>query len=362
MDSGGTLTERTNESKIALETALKRLSCIYSLAFRDADFREGRRKSFSVSLHKKGLRAAHASAYVLRTESMKRESIVRAAYFSPRSFDTGTVHAALLTLGPTSDERWKSQIAVTVDVASASQSPRDAELGVVLSRGTSLVHHVAKIMEIGGTGLGFSGRAALTFLEPITLPAGNYVLSAVLSDPGSVLPQSVQVAVELPELPHLGPFLVGPIVGRRVAPGRVVRGGAGDPPGGSWDAVGDDGGIEPLVNPRIDSPANLVVITKVCDAEHDDGITTRLVGRSLRSSSGRLVQEFEPVRVSLEGPEPVRCGSLVDLVSADSLRYREDYAFEARLLEDASAPTASVRFSIMSAGGAEPQVRTGSGP
>ena len=64
MKSGGTLTERTKESNLALKTALDRLSCFYSLGFRDDDFKDGRRKSFDIGPRTKGLRVFHPEAWL----------------------------------------------------------------------------------------------------------------------------------------------------------------------------------------------------------------------------------------------------------------------------------------------------------
>lgn len=362
VDTGGTLTERSNDSILALNTALNRLSCVYSLGFRDSDLSEARRKSLSVSVRGNGLRAAHAAAYELRTEAMRRESLVRAAYVSPQSFDTGGIRAAVQRLRPASRRDWSAQIAVNVDLEDAPAPGRNAELGIVLSRGSSVVREVARTISLEDAAEHPFGNNALTFLEPITLPPGKYVLSTVVFDSATQVPRSTQVAFEIPGVPRDGPFLVGPLLGRRRGDGRVIRGVGGDSQSSSQRSIGNDVPYVPLVGARIDGPSDVILVTQVCDVARDDGITARRVGRALRSPSGSLVGEFEPQRISLDGREAVRCGGLVDVVPSSTLAQDGEYTFEARFVEDAAAPIASARFWISGADALNQRFQSAGGP
>lgn len=347
---------------LALNTALNRLSCVYSLGLRGRDLREVRRRALSVSLREKGLRAAHAAAYVLRTDAMKRESLIRAAYVSPQSFETGAIRATVQRLAPASKRDWRAQIAVNFDVDDAVLPERALELGIVLSRGSSVLHHVARTLKIGGAGDHPSAPNAVTFLEPITLSPGKYAVSVVVFDAAAQVPRSTQVAIEVPDVPRRGPFLVGPLIGRLGGGARVVRGVGEDTRPNSPESSGIDGGYEPLVDLRIGDPIGLVAVTQVCDVERDDSVTTRQVSRSLRLSSGSAIGELKPVQVRLDGGEAVRCSSLVDVVPAGALAQDGEYIFDARFVEDVTAPASAVHFWVTRTQEVIPNVRANDAP
>jgi hypothetical protein len=321
IDSGGALTERTGDSRVALDTALSRLSCVYSLGIRGNDLPEGRRYAFAVRPRKSGLRAVHASASLLRTDAMKRESLIRAAYFDPRSFETGSVHAALQRLEPASRDAWRAQLVLSFDVERRDEADRSVDVGATVTRGPSVVHRFSRAVVARGANAASPKISAFTLSEPITIPVGTYAVTAVLSDPTAALPRAIRTEVALPAIPRDGLFLVGPVLGRR------------------------NPRFEPLIAPCLDAPADLVLLTQVCSLGHDDGIAP-LVGRTLRSASGSVLGELLPVRVSLEPHGEVRCASLVDVVPASALRPGGDYLFEARFADGSPGAAAAVRFSI----------------
>ena len=320
IDSGGTLTERNNDSRLALDRAVKRLACVYSLGIRGSDLPEGRRYAFAVQPRRSGLHALHASASLLRTDAMKHESLVRAAYFSPRSFPAASVHAALQPLEPASRDTWRAQLLLGFDVPDEEED-RTVDVGATLTTGTSVVHRFSRAVAAHGGNAATRKVSKYTLSEPMTIPVGSYALTAVLSDPAAALPGAVQIDVALPAIPRDAPFLVGPVLGRRTP------------------------SFEPIVGSRIDAAAELVLLTQVCSLAGDDQAAP-LVGRTLRSASGALLGELEPVRVSLKPHGEVRCASLVDVVPAATMRSGGDYQFEARFLDGSPAPSAAVRFSV----------------
>src|SRR5215831_4303118 len=320
-DSGGTLTERTSDSRIALDTALNRMSCVYSLGIRGNDLPERRRYAFAVRPRKSGLRAVHASATLLRTDAMKRESLVRAAYFDPRSFETGAVHAALQRLEPASRDSWRAQLVLSFDVPRGEEADRNVDVGATVSQGPSVIHHFSRSVVARAASATSPKISSFTLSEPIMIPAGTYALTAVLSDPASALPRAAKIDVALPAIPRDGLFLVGPVLGRRSPK------------------------FEPLATSRLDAPADLVLLTQVCSAKRDD-TSEPLVGRTLRSGSGSVLGELDPVRVSLEEHGGFRCASLVDVVPATALRPGHDYVFDAHFADGSQGEGASTRFSV----------------
>lgn len=325
VESGGTLTERMDDSRPALDRAVGRLSCFYALGFQGEALEAGRRYPFTVHVSKRGLRAVHAQAYLPRTDRMRRESLIRAAYFSPESFDTGAVRVALQRLEPASPEAWKAQL--VLEFVSG-----EAEFGAVVTRGSSVVHRVSR-------SLAARNPDAVTFLEPVILPPGSYTVTAVLADPDTALPRAQKVSVELPPLPREGAFLVGPLLGRRGAGGHVVHAGSKEA-----DVPGKAGSFTPLVG-TVTAPADLVALTQLCSFQGSE-TAERRVARTLRSSSGTVLGTLDPAPVTLEKRAGAWCGSLVDVIPAAALRHRGEYVFEARFGDDPAGPGVTVHFSV----------------
>jgi hypothetical protein len=334
---------------------MKRMACNYALAIRDDDPRDGRRKSVMVWMRRPGLRAVHALAYTLRSDAVKRESVLRAAYFSPGLFDTGTVRAVLLPLRPASTGHWTAQIALSfpVEAPRSGDSGRGAELGVVLRRGSTIIHSVQRSVRLEPTGEPSSGHVRVTFLEPVDIPPGKYALSAVLSDPATPAPQSVAIDVELPEIPRGELFLVGPLLGRRSGGSVVVRSRGSDARSGArgvsddaGDSIGAHGGFEPLVGPLLDEPTDVIAVTQVCELASRETIAPPLVTRSLRSASGSTIGQFDPVRVSLDGTGELRCASLVDKLPVGAFKRGVEYVFEAGFAEGAAGSRRAAHFAV----------------
>jgi hypothetical protein len=358
VDSGGTLIERTNDVGGAMDRALQRMACIYSLAFRDENASDGRRRSVAVRLNRPDLRAVHAGAYTLRSEQAQYEAALRAAHFIPSEPDTEAFRATLLPLRPASAREWRGQIALTFALhpsAVAELERRDPEFGIVLSRGASVVHRVKRRVRLDPASGESATPVVMTFLEPVELPGGTYALAAVLFDPAAPAPRSVQLSVELPEVPRGEPFLVGPVLGRRGGASVVIRSDGSDPHTGAPRSGGDEidverasGGFEPLVGPRLAEPTDVVVLTQICVVGAADVVTLPAVTRVLRSAAGLVLGELEPVRASLDGSGEVRCANLVDVVPAAALRPGGDYLFEAALAVEggASRPAGTAHFSV----------------
>ena len=72
---------------------------------------EGRPRRLSVNVKRPGMRAIHPSRYVFRSDSEKRESVLRAAWISPEMFQTGVVRAHAFPLRPRSDQLWEALLA-----------------------------------------------------------------------------------------------------------------------------------------------------------------------------------------------------------------------------------------------------------
>ena len=361
MDSGGTLTERSNDAGLALDRALQRATCTYALGFGDDDSREDRRRPVTVWIRRKGLRAVHAAAYALRSEAARRESVLRAAYLAPALFDTGTVRAGLLPLRPASASKWSAMLVMTF-IGPMSEAlgaePRDSEFGVVLGRGSEIVHRVERTIRLEPLREAAAAPPLVTFLEPIEVRPGQYTLTAVLSDPAIPAPLSVRVEPDLREVPRGELFLVGPLMGRRTAAGVVVRSPGNErrsapTAGAAQDAIGYEG-FQPLLEGRLEELSEFVALTHVCMVDADAGLTMgpAVVNRVLRSASGSVIGQLEPVPVALDDAGEVRCQTLMDVLPSRAFRDGGEYLFEASLSTGAGEDGAddgtpqAARFSV----------------
>jgi len=338
LDSAGVTTSRTNDAGLAVARALNRMDCTYVLAIRDNDPRDDRRKSVEIWMKRPGLRAIHAIGYTLRSNAERRESVLRAAYLAPAIYDDGSVRGALIPLRPASRSQWTAAIAVSLPAASGTGAKaQDAQLGIMLRRGATVVHEVQRDVRLEPAGEGTSPQRIIV-LEQVELPPGTYALSAVLVGPGKTAPQSVAVEATVPELPRDRWFLVGPVLGRRPEGDVVLR--SGDEPGG----------FEPLVEPVLDRPADVVAVTHVCAVRGSGAGPEPLVARALRSGSGEMLGEMDPVRVRVEDRGDVRCASLVDELPAEILKPGGTYVFEASFADGAAGTKRSGRVEIARGG------------
>jgi hypothetical protein len=196
-----------------------------------------------------------------------------------------------------------------------------------------------------------SSEPLVTFVERLDLPPGQYSVTAVLTDPKTAEPHSVKVEVAVPEIPRRALFLVGPTLGRRAESDLVVQSGGsaprdGGPSGG--DTIGDWNSFQPLLIQHVDPPTDLVALTQACFVgKSGKGPPTNVV-RSFQRVDGENVGALEPVGVTLEGGDEIRCDSVLDILPLRALRKGGDYLFRASLApqpEDGEE-RGEVRFSV----------------
>ena len=176
MESGGALTERTNDSILALNTALSRLSCFYSLGFRDDDVNGGRPKAINVTLGKRGLRAFHPEAYVVRTDAMIRESRLLAAFVDPKASGDGSLRALLI---PRVGDETKWTVSVQLRMPPQGRPDGSAELGASNVRHDSVTDHFASSIATK------SGSGHIVLEKTLNVAPGDFSVVAVARTLGS---------------------------------------------------------------------------------------------------------------------------------------------------------------------------------
>ncbi len=216
VESGGALTERTNDSILALNTALNRLSCIYSLGFRDDDINGGRRKAINVTLRRKGLRAFHPEAYVLRTDATKRESRLLAAFVDPTAAGDGSLRALLIPRGG-DGTKWK--VSVQLRMRPHGRSDSSAELGASIVRHDTVTDHFASSIATK------SGSRPIVLEKTLEVAPGDFSVVAVARDVGSDDVSSRRLDESWPNPAHTAAAIT-PVAVLQAGPAAMSRDGA----------------------------------------------------------------------------------------------------------------------------------------
>ncbi len=307
VESGGTLTERTNDSILALDTALHRLSCFYSLGFRDDNFQEGRRKSISVFLRRKDLRAFHPEAYLLRTEAMKRESRLLAAFVDPASSDDGSLRALLIPRGG-DGTRWK--VAVQLRMRPSGAADNSAELGASVVRHDTVTDHFASSIATK------SGDRVVVLEKTLEVAPGDFSVVAVAQDAKSGRVGSSRLDTSWPN-PAYAAAAIAPIAVLQNGPAAISRDGAY----ASAGSLARD--VDELLNPS----ADISLASVVCRGAKTKGPV--LVERSLEGGSRG---DFAAITIP-ETADP--CLQTVDVVRGGRLPQGDvDYRVVARVGEE----------------------------
>jgi len=335
IETGGRMTCNTNDLSMGYARAQRDLTCIYSVGFYDYG-KEDVRHEVAVRVRRSGLRAVHPGRYTLRSEKERKTSLLRAAWIAPQLFQTGIVRAHLFPLQPSSKRMWKALLAISFPVRLAERADEAAvrEFGVVLSR--RLSRGAEKVEDTFNRRVTLRPRAGevgsnrtVTFLRQVYVEPGQYRVTGVVSGDDQPRPETVEVDLDVPEIPTDDLFLVGPILGRPAGPDLVVLG-ARHP---SWpDQIGTKSSFEPLLVQQIDEGEDLVALTNACrvNSKKARKQPAPRAMRSLTSAGGESVGALPIESLPLEGKERLVCRALVDLLPAGSLT-EGDFVFEAEL-------------------------------
>ncbi len=349
-DTGGRFTEQTNDLSLGYARAQRDLGCVYSVGFYVSDFDEDQVRGVKLFTKRSGLRVLHPSKYVFRSKSARRQSMLQAAWDAPEMFETGVVRAHVFPLRPKSKSTWDAILAVSFPVPLGGRQGRDAqhEFGAVISRGPRVAHRFSRVITLQPDDADVTSAPTITFLEPVTLGPGTYVVTAVNADREVTVPHATRISVEVPEIPRKELFLVGPLLGRPSGPNLVVSGGGEL----DEDRQGSESAFEPLMVRQLDRPLDLAAFTQACFVSKGGRkvkkapVADPTISRTLRYRSGEKLGQLDDVTPKLERDGSIYCGTMLDVIPAlpDG-----EYVFEAALRSDADGegdPVQQVRFAI----------------
>lgn len=347
--TGGRLTERTNDYTLGYARARRDLGCRYALGFYDHHPEADKRHQVRVESRRKGVHLIYAARYTFPSEKERRVQGLEAAFLVPQQFEGGGLRAHLFPLQPQDAKRWSAILAVDFP-AVLPRSPSDStwEFGVVLRRGSDVVHSFNRSIAVRRPDDDFSGGGPrVTFVEPVTLPPGKYSLTAVLAAPEGATPFGRVVDLTVPPLPKREAILTGPILGRRRGNDVVVYGG-GDAKGAAGDRLGARASFRPLLIDEVDRSEPLAALTHVCMLRPKAKDGPWSISRRLATADGTPAGSLADVTFNSNARTLVQCERLLDELPVPQLKpgrytFRAVLATEGRKLDrmiEAAAPFA----------------------
>ncbi len=279
--------------------------------------------------------------------------MLQAAWNAPEMFETGVVRAHVFPVRPKSKSTWDAILAVSFPVPLDGRKGRDAqrEFGAVISRGPHVVHRFSRLITLQPDDTEVTSEPTITFLEPVTLEPGTYIVTAVNADREVTAPHATRISVEVPEIPRKELFLVGPLLGRPSGPNLVVSGGGET----EEDRQGSESAFEPLMVRQLDRPLDLAAFTQACfvskgakkgKKSKKAPVADPTISRTLRDRSGEKLGQLDDVTPTLERDGSVYCGTMLDVIPALP---GGEYVFEAALRSEAKGEGDSVqqvRFAV----------------
>ncbi len=91
LETGGRLTQNTNDLTLGVARAERDLECRYTVGFDDRNAKDDVRHEVVVRVSKPGLRAVHPTAYAFRSREARRWSLTKTAFTAPELFASSVV-------------------------------------------------------------------------------------------------------------------------------------------------------------------------------------------------------------------------------------------------------------------------------
>jgi hypothetical protein len=334
--TGGRLTANSNDYTIGYARARRDLGCRYTLGFYDHHPEANKQHRVSVNSRREGVKLMYGARYSIPSEKERRRQALEAAYLVPQQFAGGGLRAHVFPLQPQDAKSWSAALVVDFPVE-LPPSGRDAtwEFGVVLRRGTEVVHTFNRSIAVKAHDEDTPGETPrVTFVEPVSLPPGNYALTAVLALPEGTKPFGQVADLTVPPLPKRAVVLAGPILGRRRGDDVLVYGG-GDAMGAAGDRVGARDAFRPLLTDEVDRREPLAAVTSACVLRPKAREGPWSISRGLETVSGERAGSLEDVTFGAPARTPLQCERFMDELPVQQLKPGR-YTFRAVLAAEAA--------------------------
>jgi hypothetical protein len=354
LETGGRLTQNTNDLALGVARAERDLECRYTVGFYDRNAKDDVRHEVVVRVNQPGLRVVHPSAYAFRSREARRWSLVKTAFTAPDMFTSNVVRAHVFPIRPEGKKSWTCLLAAEFPVVIApSQEPSAIrEFGITLSSGAKVYRSLSRKISLRALAAMTPQERKLSFLDEVELPPGQYTVTLVVTDPSLEKPMAAHVQAEVPPVPREKGFLVGPYLGTRAERDVVVQS-AGyrarrrleSGREASLDRVGTPASFQPLLVQRMEERKDTIALTQVCSWKPRDGTRASVLRSLMQSTSDEVAGSLPDVVVTLEGGEPVSCQSLLDVIPTASMKNGQ-YVFKASVRSEHETAPSLVRFSL----------------
>jgi len=323
-ESGGRMTERTNDLSLAYARAQHDLACRYTLGFYVQPDEGRARRQVRVRVPGQGRNPRAPEWIRVADEQDRRESMLRAAFADPELFEHPLVRLAVYPLQPASRNAWTTLSVLHFPVP-VSERAVDLEVAATLARDGTVRSRVRRAFAVAPAEGG--GDVPVTVVGDAQLKPGRYRLTALLSRAdGGDRGFSASSAIDVPEVPSEGAFIRGPILARAVHEGLLLRatknGMETVPPSGRLrEIIGAQGTFEPLIVQRVEADDTLIAAWSLCtvDRKWQPPAGALLERTVVARAGGREAYRFEPLALGLPSSGKARCQGMIDTVPAAEL-------------------------------------------
>lgn len=199
-DTGGRMTADTNDIGLAYARAQRDLGCSYTIGFREPHPRPDDRRRLTIRVARRGVRLVYPEFYVIRSIRDKGKSLLRTASVAPQSFESERVRTEMRPVERLSERRWRAELVIEVALAPdeevATGEPWTIKGLVRKPNGTLVRSFRRKVSALPAGAAGASRK--LECSGSFSLPAGRYLVSAVVQPPGTTEPLTASRAVVVP--------------------------------------------------------------------------------------------------------------------------------------------------------------------
>jgi len=318
--TGGRLTSNTNDYTIGYARARRDLGCRYTLGFYDHHPEADKRHQVGVESRRQGVHLNYAARYTFPSEKERRSRAIEAVFLVPRQFEGGGLRAHVFPLQPQDAKRWNALLVVDFPaVLPRSESDSAWEFGVVLRRGSDVIHSFNRSIAIERHDDASDDAPRVTFVEPVTLAPGEYSMTAVLASPDGATPLGRATDLTVPPLPKRGAILTGPILGRRRGNDVVVYSG-GDAKDAAGDRLGARDAFRPLLIDEVDRSEPLAALTHICILGPKSKEGPWSIARRLETAAGEPAGSLTEVGFDPSARTLVQCERLLDELPVQQLK------------------------------------------
>ncbi len=339
--SGGRFTYGTNDYSLAYARAQRDLACRYTVGFYiDADEIQERR-AIKIQVKRSGVHVYSPEIIRYWSEKERRKARHNAAFNDPQLFEEPLIRTQVFPIRPRSSKTWDGLVVVHAPWP-VGPAGVELELSATLSRGRLPVQKFQRVFRLDPPSDAENGVRTVTLVGRTKLRPGAHSLTVVVSKAGDDGLSTSWAEFAIPDLPHDGIHLSGPVLARVVEDGVVIR---LDEQGAGF--LDSDDTVEPVLVHDFDPSEVILVRWEACLVGRQPEAANAVVRRRvIRRSDDGVAHELDPSPLELRGDGKIRCHGMLDVVPAGSLE-PGSYRLEISVVHDGSdSPLAVGRTPI----------------